>query len=342
MLNKDYILKKIRPYLNANRELSEFEFSLLFSQLKRQEQDEVLDIMKANWIKSVEEKLEEQKELVKSPILNESEKVIADSLMALTNEELCVLYQKGNNAALAALIEKNKRFIMKYVIKRIKSFRRQCLTKEDLFQEGVFGVVTAAKRFNADLSYSFLTYCGYWIDQSITRAIENSGFIIRLPVHRFNDIIKVEQFRRKNPLATEDELVEIIKESGWDLSKESLRKYIFYGERCLNTASLNDLVGENADTERIDLCTNDSALPEQLAGEHILREALDDVLDTLTPREKKIITMRFGLDDREPMTLEQIGKVFGVTRERIRQIEAKALRKLRHPSRLRKLRDFLD
>lgn len=342
MLNKDYILKRMEPYLNTKHELSEFEFSFLFSQLSKQEQYEVINIMIANGIDYVDEKVEEQRELAKSSILQKSDKEAAESLMALTNEELCVLYQKENSAALASIIEKNKRFIMKYVIKSMKSFRHQCLTEDDLFQEGVFGVIKAVERFDPALSFSFLTYCGNWIWQSITRAIVDSGFLIRLPVHIYEKVVKVARFRRENPLATEEQLVEIIKQSGWDLSEASLRKYILYGEYYLNTTSLNTPVGEEDDTELLLFIPDDSDLPEQLVEEQLKKEAIAATIETLTPREKKIITMRFGLDGKEPMTLEQIGEVYEVTRERIRQIERKALRKLHHPSRTKALKIFWE
>ena len=342
MLNKDYILRTMEPYLNANRELSEFEFSFLFSQLSKQEQYEVINIMIANGIDYVDEKVEEQQELVKSSILRESNKEVAESLMALTNEELCVLFQQGNSTALASIIEKNKRFIMKYVIKSMKSFRRQCLTEDDLFQEGVFGVIKAAERFDPVLSFSFLNYCGNWIWQAITRAIVDSGFLIRLPVHIYEKVIKVARFRRENPLATEEQLVEIIKQSGWELSEALLRKYILYGECYLNTTSLNTPVGEEDDTELLLFIPDDSELPEQIVEDQLKKEAIAAVIKTLKPKEKAILTMRFGLDGKEPMTLEQVGKIYNVTRERIRQIEMKALRKLHHPSRAKQIKIFWE
>ena len=150
------------------------------------------------------------------------------------------------------------------------------------------------------------------------------------------------RFRRENPLATEEQLVEIIKQSGWELSEALLRKYILYGECYLNTTSLNTPVGEEDDTELLLFIPDDSDLPEQIIEEQFKKEAIDAVIETLTPREKAIITMRFGLDGKEPMTLEEIGEVYELTRERIRQIEAKALRKLRHPSRAKTLKIFLE
>lgn len=342
MLNTEYILKKMEPYLNANRELSEFEFSFLFSQLTKQEQYEVINIMIANEIEYVDEKAEEREELSESPILTKSNKNISESLMALTNEELCVLYQKGNSAALDSIIEKNKFFIMKYVNKIMKSFRRQCLTEDDLFQEGVFGVIKAVEHFDPALSYSFLTYCGCWIKQSITRAIVDSGFLIRLPVHIYEKIAKVARFRRENPLATEEQLVEIIRRSGWDLSEASLRKYILYGECYLNTTSLNTPVGEDDDTELLLFIPDVSELPEQIVEDQLKRETISDVIKTLKPREQEIVTKRFGLNGEKPKTLEEIGKSYNLTRERIRQIEEKALRKLRRPPRAKALKIFWE
>ncbi len=345
MLNEDYILKRMRPYLNANRELSAFEFSFLFSQLSKLEQYEVIDIMIANGIDYVDEKVEEKRELAGHSIPGESDRKKSESLQsltALTNEELCVLYQEGNSAALASLVEKNQRFIMQYVFKCMKSFRRQCLTEDDLFQEGVFGVIKAAERFDSTLSFSFLTYCGDWIRQSITRAIVDSGFLIRLPEHAYEKVAKVAHYRRDNPLATETQLLEIIRQDGWNLSAESLRKYILYGEYYLNTTSLNTPVGEEDDTELLLFIPDDAALPEEIVEDQLRKEAISTVIETLTQREKDVLIRRFGLDGRAAMTLEQIGEFYQLTRERIRQIEVKALKKLRHPSRSKALRMFME
>ena len=342
MLNKDYILGRMEPYLNTNRELSAFEFAFLFSNLEKREQYEVINIMIANGIEYVDEKEEEKRELARSPILRKSGKGVSEELTALTNEELCVLYQKGNSAALTSLIEKNQGFIMKYVFKCMKSFRRQCLTEEDLFQEGIFGLMKAAEGFDSTLPYSFLTYCGSWIWQSITRAIVDSGFLIRLPVHTYEGVVKVARFRRENPLATEKQLVEIIKQSGWDLSEESLRQYILYGECYLNTTSLNTPVGEENDTELLLFIPDEAALPEQIVEEQLRKEAVAAAIEILTPKEKTVITLRFGLDGTEPKTLEEVSKDYKVTRERIRQIEAKAIRKLHKSSHTKALKMFWE
>ncbi len=346
MLNEDYILKRIKPYLNANHELSAFEFSLLFSQLSKQEQYEVIRIMIAHGIEYVNEKTEEQRESAKHAIPIASGGEEWKPLATLTNEELCVQYQRGNSAALAALVEKNRRFIMRYVSRGMRLSRRQCLTEEDLFQEGVIGVIKAAERFDASLSSSFLTYCGDWIRQSIERAIIDSGFLIRLPVHAYEKVLKVARYRRKNPLAAEAQLLEIIKQDGWYLSAESLRKYIFYGEYYLNTNSLNVPTGEENDTKRLLFIPDDTALPEEIVEDQLLKEAISEeiasVIETLTPMEKDVIIKRFGLDGKASMTLEEVGKVYQLTQERIRQIEGKALRKLRHPSRAKKFKIFLE
>ena len=343
MLNEQYILNLIRPYLNCKRELSEFEFFELFSELDRQEHYEIIDIMIKNDIEYVDEKEEETKALEEVQVLK-SQDTGKDfhRIMQLTNEQLCVMYQQGDQTALAALMEKNKRFVYQVAMKILKEYRQQALTVEDLYMEGNLGLLEAANKFNAGMEYKFMTYAWHWIRQKMVRTAIDTGYMIRIPVHLFEKLIKVNNCRRRHNDATFEELLEFLRtEDDLLLTPEKFDELIVYSDLYMNTSSLNAVVGENGDTEHIEFIPDENMLVEEIALGDQLKEDLRRVLGTLTEREQKILDLRFGLTNGREMTLEEIGDLFSVTRERIRQIEAKALRKLRHPSRSRKLKDYL-
>lgn len=343
MLNEQYILGLIKPYLNSKRELSEFEFFELFSRLEKQEQYEVINIMINNDIDYVDEKEEDTKELEKVQVLQpqDSGKDFR-KMMGLTNEQLCVIYQQGDSAALAALIEKNKRFVYQLAMKIGKEYRQQSLTIEDLYMEGNLGLIEAANKFNVSMGYMFTTYAWHWIRQKIVRTAIDTGYIIRIPVHLFDKLIKVNNCRKRHQDASFEELLEYFRtEDDMELSPGKFDELIAYSDLYLNTSSLNDVVGEDGETERIEFIPDESVAVEDVVIGEQLKEDIRAVLNTLTERERKILEMRYGLRDDHERTLEEVGAIYGVTRERIRQIEAKALRKLRHPSRSRKLKDYL-
>jgi len=344
-MNTEFILQRIEPYLNSKRELSEFEFMELFASgdypLSLKEQYEVINIMINHDIDYVDEKDEELETIANtSNISIRTTSQCTEHLLNLKNEQLAVMAKNGDETALAAIIEKNMKFIFQLAIKIQSQYTLCGLTVDDLAQEGTMGMMEAVRRFDPSKEFALLTYAWSWIRQHMERAILNTGFLIRLPVHVFEKIMKVTRYRKANPYAGIEELMKISESDGSNFTKQQLRLLIKYSEQYINVMSLNTLVGERGDSELMEFLPDDSTSLEDEAINNFLKVEIAEILLTLTEKEANIIKLRFGFNCSSH-TLEEIGNIYKVTRERIRQIEAKALRRLRHPSRSAKIKGYL-
>ncbi len=269
------------------------------------------------------------KEIGKIKLLSPEEELEVAKKMAEGDEQ-------ERDAARKRMSEANLRLVVS-IAKRYVGRGMQLL---DLIQEGNLGLMKAVEKFDYTKGYKFSTYATWWIRQSITRAIADQARTIRIPVHMVETINRVLRTSHAmvQKLGREPTTTEIAKELHMDVNKvEEILKI------AQEPVSLETPIGEEEDSHLGDFIQDDEASqPSEEASYTLLREQLEEVLSTLTPREEQVLRMRFGLVDGKPHTLEEVGKEFDVTRERIRQIESKALRKLRHPSRSKKLRDFLN
>ena len=265
------------------------------------------------------------KEIGKVPLLSAEEEI-----------ELAKRMEMGDEEAKKRLAEANLRLVVSIA----KRYVGRGLLFLDLIQEGNLGLIKAVEKFDYRKGYKFSTYATWWIRQAITRAIADQARTIRIPVHMVETINKLIRVSRQllqelGREPTSEEIAAVLK-----MPEERVREILKISQE---PVSLETPIGEEEDSHLGDFIQDDNVpVPADAAAFTLLKEQLGEVLSTLTEREQKVLRLRFGLDDGRARTLEEVGKEFNVTRERIRQIEAKALRKLRHPSRSRKLRDYLD
>ncbi len=265
------------------------------------------------------------KEIGKVPLLSADDEI-----------KLAKRMESGDEEARKRLAEANLRLVVSIA----KRYVGRGMLFLDLIQEGNLGLIKAVEKFDYTKGYKFSTYATWWIRQAITRAIADQARTIRIPVHMVETINKLMRIQRQllQELGRDPQPEEIAREM--ELSVNKVREIMKISQE---PVALETPIGEEEDTNLGDfLADEDAPAPAEAAAFTLLKEQLIEVLDTLTDREQKVLKLRFGLDDGRARTLEEVGREFNVTRERIRQIEAKALRKLRHPSRSKKLRDYLE
>jgi RNA polymerase primary sigma factor len=287
--------------------------------------------------RSIESVLEQDGLAIDDPVRLYLKEIGKIELLTQDEEkELATKMNAGDQAARDRLVEANLRLVVSIA----KRYVNKGMFFLDLIQEGNLGLMKAVEKFKPDMGFKFSTYATWWIRQAITRAIADQARTIRVPVHMVETIHKVSRYQREmiQELGREPTADEIATKMG--MTTDKIREIIKIAQ---DPVSLETPIGEEEDSHLGDFIPDeDTPAPNDAASQTILREVIEKELETLTPREAKVIRLRFGLVDGKTRTLEEVGQEFDITRERIRQIEAKALRKLRHPSRAKHLKGFLD
>lgn len=340
-MNIQYLAKEIRPYVVGNQ-LTYDDFEKIFGFIPLKEQYKICDVLQD------ELNIEMVGEIDSPPVEEEIPPEIAQLIVRqpreikASNKTLIRWIQAGDEQARQDLCVKNVGLVGKFAVKYRKKYADK-LELEDLMQEGYLGLIKAAERFNFDKGTEFSTYATFWIEQAVQRTIIDTGFVVRIPVHMVEKILratKLDQNFQMQGVTVRERLDLIAAEMS--TTADEVRNFFRLRDVYLNMISLDLPVGEDNDTPLADFIPDKDNPLEDTVEILLLREQLDEVLGTLTPREREILELRYGLADGRERTLEDVGKIFNVTRERIRQIQEKALRKLRHPARSKKLREFLD
>jgi len=363
-MNEDLILQVVKPLIK-NSSLSYEDFDRVFHMLSLKEQYAVTGILYRNGIElcsSDEGLIEEEKDIVdysedvfeekfetennsvdttRHVVEREPEILKVNKVVKQSNEVLCKLIQKGSKQAEQDLCVKNKRLVDKVVV-RYQNVFGHGLEFEDLEQVGFQGLLKAAKRFDTEKGFAFSTYAMWWIKQTILREICENGFTIRIPVHMMEKIYLVSRTEQKYMYLTlKERISSVATYLGWE--EEKVRDCILLRENYIKKASLNAPAGDS-ETEELEFFIRDdkSTTVDQEVERNELRRIAIELMDTLSPKECDILKMRYGFYDDQPHTLEEIGQKYNLTRERIRQIEERALRKLRVPKKSNRISGLMD
>ena len=339
-MNTQYIFERIKPRVKDNK-LTYDDFDKIFGSLPLKAQYQIVYAIEDELHVELVDELEE-------PTAEEIPAEVASLIVRqpheikVPNKFLIRLIQDGDEQAKQDLCVKNSGLVGKFAVKILKQYPNT-LELEDLMQEGYAGMLKAAERFNFDKDTQFSTYATWWIRQAMERAIFDTGLMIRLPVHITEKINKATRLDKEFQMQNIEvrKRLELIA-AQMNISVKEVCRLFELRKIYLYIVSLDMPVGEDKDTPLAEFVISEENPTYDTLSIMLLREQLDEVLGTLTAREKNVLMLRFGLEDGHERTLEDVGKIFNVTRERIRQIEAKALRKLRHPARSKKLKDFLD
>lgn len=342
-MERNALLEYVHAHLQGGNLLPCADFEALFDSCSVQEQEHLLADLAAQGV------LVGEKETflhTRKPVTRCVNGFTTRQLWSMTNEQLCVLAQQGNADAMDILTRKNISFVHLMARKVPQLFAHTCLSEEDNFQNGILGLTTAVQRFDALQGYRFLTYAAYWIRQSILREAINTGLTVRIPVHYFDTLCRVRMIcadcQQLNGNALLQAIAKTETANGHSCTIEQARRYLSDMSVYLNIASLNMMIGEDYDTELASLIADDTTpAPEELAEQRETVQLVRQMLDQLSPRESTVLRLRYGIPDGYCHTLDQVGAQLGVTRERVRQIQCKAERRLRQMMSRRSYRDFL-
>ena len=347
-MNKDLIYKYVTPYLNTNKELTWDEFDEIFGEFTTtQEQYEISRIIEEELdVNFVDEKSTTEKLIENENDTDKETTSFSYGYKYSTNEDLIQRYHATKYSfILDDLIKRNEKFIRKQINDVSKKYSHD-LEEDDLYQIACEGFIKGCKKFDYSKGAKLLTYTGWWVIQSLRRKIEEEGFKVKLPTHVWNEITKIRKLEAQNPDTNIEDLLkqENIKKDRYLKLKELEKNYLsqLFLDSTINNTEGVTLIDSLSDENYEVFSSQKPEHIDKTTDQELLKEALEEVLKELSPRERDIIRLRFGFDDKRQRTLEEIGQLFNVTRERIRQVEAKALKKLRKPDRIKRLEEYTE